>query len=911
MFDVVYAILINFFVLTAIGIGPTLILLTDDQRLSKAIVIAPTLGFVFTTIAGIYLIKLDIPVIKWAYPWLIISVGVSLVLSITAFRLEKIRLDLIEKRWLLIYMLGLIGAILMIVLPMIKGGAAYSVSVLRTNIWDSIDYVALAGYLDHEPYTWGLRASDKALLDKHPLYIMARDLMSNRWSISATMGWSARIANIPLIRFDWGFTLLFFIIAFGPAFLLASDMRISPVLAIFIALIITTGFWGTIILDMRAMSQISSIPLIMLIGWLITTTAKNKPFMVKGNILLLSVTLAALFISYAEIIPMAAMGIGVFCGVLYLRNYLTVSGIIGYLLAVVLGIIFLLPDFYHLKDFLFAQVNSANSQNLKDWETDWFPFLFNKDAWVGAWGMSFLMSTKSILSHYLIKALSILLTFIMLYSISFSFTKKQAPITNLSISSFAFAALAQFVYLLSIGGRWQAAKGLSYGYPFLILTVVSIWPYLADVTKHKWYRERLLISIIKFGVLIWIAIQCLFGVYHIFEAPSGKIYFNPDEPYKKLQRSPQSDYSKLEMASFSSVLSQTHHKTMWLAVPDIWVAEYLALFFGWDLKLINLYGMSHFDLQSRAIFSNLSNPPLPDYMIVDKQSWWNYQKTAISVIAENAAGLLLLKPEPIFWQKPVLLRINRTDKIEHDTQRVPRLRLGKYQTLMSLYSPRNGELIFHVDFFENPIMPRKLLITRNSKKMSDIYERYFLVETNTTKVSIGVKKGLNQIELKVLGNEKSPLVLGLKELEVSEKTESFAKLIMVYKIQNHNGLETVEGEPFFWIGKGDTEIRLLSSIHGTAEISAEFFGGPSLPEKPYRRLLVLTDRDYESEIVILKNGHLAIPFPVRKGENRIILRPLDKPTVDVHPNGDTRPLLVGVKGMVVKLNNSMNDNNSN
>jgi hypothetical protein len=124
------------------------------------------------------------------------------------------------------------------------------------------------------------------------------------------------------------------------------------------------------------------------------------------------------------------------------------------------------------------------------------------------------------------------------------------------------------------------------------------------------------------------------------------------------------------------------------------------------------------------------------------------------------------------------------------------------------------------------------------------------------------------------------------------------------EIRNPNGLEKLSGKPFFWIGKGDTEIDLLSTENGTAVISAEFLLGPSLPDKPDRRLVLLTDKGYQTNIIIAKNGPQEITVPVVRGKNRIILHPLDRPSVSITGNGDKRPLLIGVRGLMVRLKGS-------
>jgi len=133
--------------------------------------------------------------------------------------------------------------------------------------------------------------------------------------------------------------------------------------------------------------------------------------------------------------------------------------------------------------------------------------------------------------------------------------------------------------------------------------------------------------------------------------------------------------------------------------------------------------------------------------------------------------------------------------------------------------------------------------------------------------------------------------------------------ILLTGIKNRNGLEKVGGQPFFWLGKGDTEIRLLSNSNGTAVIHGDFILGPSLPEKPDRHLLVLTDKGYQSYITISKNGPQTISVPIHLGKVRIILRPLDKPSVAVTGNNDPRALLLGVRRLSVRLKNEHRTSN--
>ncbi|MDM8542679.1 hypothetical protein QUF90_16515 [Desulfococcaceae bacterium HSG9] len=898
MLDIVYGILVVFFVLSAIGIGPALILLSNEQRFSTAVAISPTLGFAFTTIVGVYLIKLDIPVVRWAFPWLLISVGISFVLGLSATQFRKIRLNNEDKRLMLIFISGLIITISILVLPMIVGGKSYT--VLRGNNWDNISYVALAECLDQEPYSWCLSADDKALLDKHPAYNLAQTLMGNRWATAVSLGWAARIASIPIIHFDWGFTVLFFIITFGPAFLLASDTRLPTYICMLVAIAISTGFWAVIILDTRAMSQISSIPLIMLIGWFITITVKSDPLSTKGNFFLLSVILAALFFSYQEVVPMTVLGAGIFIGVLYFRRSLSLSTMLGYLIAVLVGVSLTIPDIYHLSNFLFRQIDFAISQN-HGWEKHVFGFIFDNNGWVGAWGMSFLSLFKIVSLYPQIKtfsfALSILLSLVMLYSISFSLTTKKTSFALLSVTSFASAALIQFVYLMSIGGRWQAVKGLSMGYPFLMITVVAILPCLSKVATPTWSANTLLIRLVKYGVLTWLFTQCFFGVYHIWESPTGKTYLLPENPQHATSQWPVSD-PNIDLASFSSILSQNQAKTVWVAIPDIWVATYLAFIYGRDIKLINLYGMDIYDRHSLAEISNLSDTPLPSYLIVEKESWWNYQEANYSILSENPAGLLLLKPKPTFGQNPFLLRVSSKNKVEKNEQGLPVLKFSKNKTVLWLFSPKDGVLIFQGDFSNDSAMPSLLKIIRHSKEVTDVDKRLFTVPAN--KMAIAIKKGLNMVSLQIFGQEESSFYFNLNELDVMQLTHE----IYISDIQSPNGLGILNGKLYFWAGDVDTEIHLKSTVKGMAAIQADFFIYANRYEKSKGLLLIMADSGFKSEVSILKEEPQTISFPVERGINRIIMRAFDKSTVNVQPNGDTYPLLIGVRGIEVRFSES-------
>jgi hypothetical protein len=116
-------------------------------------------------------------------------------------------------------------------------------------------------------------------------------------------------------------------------------------------------------------------------------------------------------------------------------------------------------------------------------------------------------------------------------------------------------------------------------------------------------------------------------------------------------------------------------------------------------------------------------------------------------------------------------------------------------------------------------------------------------------------------------------------------------------IYNPNGIENWEGDRGFWLGKGDARIDFISSKNGQVMIEGQFIRGPSLPDKASREMLIFNAQGYQTSVAIIEDGRQTLSLPVSIGKNAIFLRCLDKPTLALLPNGDTRPLLLGVRGL--------------
>jgi hypothetical protein len=230
--------------------------------------------------------------------------------------------------------------------------------------------------------------------------------------------------------------------------------------------------------------------------------------------------------------------------------------------------------------------------------------------------------------------------------------------------------------------------------------------------------------------------------------------------------------------------------------------------------------------------------------------------------------------------------------------------MGKGNTELRLLSSYNGQALIQGYFSLGPSLPdkpsRHILISTDHG-----YETNVTIEKNGLQVySIPVVVGINRITMKPLdepslsvlpNGDSRPLLVGVRGLGIVNNDS------VMFAVDNPNGLETWDGDQAFWIGQGDTRIQIISPLQGQAVLRGQFIIGPSLPEKSDRKLLISTDHQYKETIVIAREGLNSLRVPVVAGLNQIIIRSLDKPTIAIQPNGDTRPLLLGIKGLKVSV----------
>lgn len=113
-----------------------------------------------------------------------------------------------------------------------------------------------------------------------------------------------------------------------------------------------------------------------------------------------------------------------------------------------------------------------------------------------------------------------------------------------------------------------------------------------------------------------------------------------------------------------------------------------------------------------------------------------------------------------------------------------------------------------------------------------------------------------------------------------------------------NSVETVEGEDFLWLDNQFAVLTISSDADRRAFlVIPECWPGNSRPEDK-KRTLILETRDETLEIPA--EGNLKIPLTLRQGNNFVRLACKEHATTDKLPSGDTRTLLLGLKGFGVR-----------
>ncbi len=749
MSDATFGLVLNLLLFAGLGAGPCLCLLSGPRRLALAAAMAPAMGFVLTAIFGTYLTLMDLPVSRWCLPWIIVALTCSAALTVACLLRQRIGARRAGKRWLVLAACGFIVTAALTVAPWSLGGLQYT--ILRGNGTDSFNYITAAGYLDHEPYSWASHVSTQTLVDRHPSYERARELLIGRWATFMMLAFTSRVAGAPAYRFEYLFSVLFFLLAYGPVLIYARIfLKLRPWHAVLTALAVCAGFWAQLILDLRADAQQNSVPVLLLIAVLIAHMEDRRaPRVYWKEHVLLGVAVLSLLFFYPEILPMAALGCAVFLGVYLWRNPAPGRRLLGYCVSFGIVAVGAIPMVGLLARFVQFQFSYA-AGGVNNWHIAYFKWLYT-DPLTGIWGFGPIVGRPA-LHIVLLLVAAVLTTALVAAGIRALWSPSRANAGMALAASLTLAAGLEWLYLGLRKQYWAGAKGLSFGYVFLILTMLGFVLGSRHVVHRGWRQTAGYAA--TACALIWLLVQCGLALYRPWLVAFGGDYTNYIYSHGEYRR------HHWNLKPFDAVLHGQNAVTVWLDLPNPWVSEYIGFALGWDVHLVNI-GASREVEELRVPRQSTAQPP--QYLIIQNNQT---SGAAPSVMARTRELLLLKFPET----RAILLSVSNPNTIE-GTEQAPFFWMGGPPTTFEFASFDNPTVTIKARYLMGPSRPnltyRHLVITAGGSK------QHLLIRDGRQAFQVPAVRGLNRFVAEVeekptffLPSDPRPLLLRVDDLRI-------------------------------------------------------------------------------------------------------------------------------------------------
>lgn len=701
--------------------------------------ISPVIGLAVLTLLTTYLVLLGIP---------LDIVARSMMLGIAVFAIIFLVLSPrggFNKGvyFSFKYLAPLFVTALFLTLPFILGG--YQFAILRGNGTDAFNYVTMADALAKFPMNWILSQTKETLSVQSPSLPLAQDLLHSRWSTSALLSFASSAFGISPVEFEYVFTLTIMVVIFNALIAALSAICSLTRLTNWLPVVFVVGFWGQFTLDIRAFSQIASLPiLVVLIGWLLSCSNYSVPIFRYG-ISITAILFAALFFQYPEIVVAFLPGAGLIFLIFLLRTYrkneLTKEAI-KKLAAFSLSTLFLItPLIKFIFRFAFEQVNSTANQSF-GWEKAYFTWL--KNPIQGLWGIAI----NPGLGHYFDNVfegitffIALVLTFGVITRVSVFLVLRQRLHDNLSEAGLFLIGISGLVGSIALfvrGNIWAAGKVLSY---FSIL--IPIW--MAIYISKKRLKEsnsrlnKVLSRILFVTILGWMAINFIFAGARIVHAVNGNDFRNYIMHH--------GEYRRVNADIFSEKLISDCPIGSTVAVidPRVWAREFkVHLLEGRGYK-VNLPGIG--SIRSGDLPDTVNSFSSSSYLLVGdgRFSTVGQGKTHPSIISLSSYLI-------------GIVGINNDYGLEFDAK-------GRYVYLwnsgrpmeIKLFSDRESEISFEFE-----LCPGK---NRTETNPIFVYlgdKQKYVKLTQCTFVTIPqhVSKGVNIFRISVMDSDRDPTIIG-------------------------------------------------------------------------------------------------------------------------------------------------------
>lgn len=660
-------------VFLGIGIGVAIWMFSPRMRQSTALAFAPVIGFSLVAVIGSWLVNSDHPVQEWGWPLTLILLGINLVLLILWRMLHP-------GRWTELHLGRVLheagfgyAATLAIMAPIALGGLRFS--AFRDNAADAVTYLSQAEFLLQIPYS---RFQDLTFLFRmNPVLYWASYWMQNRWTTSMLMAYASEIANVPLYRFDFAFSALPFAMMLSPIFIRMRETRIGSGWALWLAAGIALGYYGQVVLDSRAVSLCTALPVLIALVLLVERIWEDKRVYLlnwpvyageAALLILLAVTLTTLYVEILAILLPGIVLAGFFFAIRKDTQPRKAATFCAAGIAAAAVILVTLPIYIR---FFISQVLSSQALFV-NWQNEYFQWLYD-DFPPGILGLnpyqlaptaSFLLSVFAVL---------VLLLFAVAFLELLFGRERLETIFHLSALLVAGGSLF-FAYLYFQGQLWQAGKVFTYFYPFLMISMTAVPFALGRIGRLKF-----LPGLARLLVLGWLVSQAFLGLYRLVVATYGFEYpYHVELPASTHTPSTYPALYAWNIDSFLSALSAKVQPVIWISTDGVYQDMYWAAAMPGAAQVFTANPFAgELDGTDTTTFTleNI-NRKAPDYLIISNHIWkLNPAAAEVQPVVSDNQYSLIAVPHP-FQEPPWIIGIRSE----------PFVRLGIQPTSFTLVS---------------------------------------------------------------------------------------------------------------------------------------------------------------------------------------------------------------------------------
>ncbi len=321
-------------------------------------------------------------------------------------------------------------------------------------------------------------------------------------------------------------------------------------------------------------------------------------------------------------------------------------------------------------------------------------------------------------------------------------------------------------------------------------------------------------------------------------------------------------------------------------VTQNWFNQMWAVFFLQGYKLIVPHPLNYLGHSPSGLYDIASEQAKGAFLLTDKQRpgaiwhnevfWLQNRLAPVELLAIDAPNSVeSLEGDSFIW-----LNNQFTDFTVHSD--------AARQALLTIHQCWPGP--------SRPEDANRTLIVEDNGMRTE------LAAASDLKVPLKLNQGDNLVRLscketptvdKLSSGDTRKLLLGIKGFKLADHEEP----LEISAIEAPNHVETVQGDSFIWLNNQFTDMTIHSDADRPAHLSIrECWPGPSRPGDKKRTLIVEVNG---ARTEVVASPDLKVPFKLIQGDNVVRLSCKETATVDKLSSGDTRTLLLGIKGFSV------------